>query len=148
MNYFLFSILLVLLYSNDEVFRKASMQASQMLTSPHDETDTFISCNGKITTIILKDSVINKPGQLGMEYNYPIYKYETEIIFYKDKQLAAIEMKQISLKHYEYLGVTTGMEKSTIIDNQHCFYFDQSNRPISRLQLLEIQKKICREKEE
>lgn len=148
MNFSLFTVFMFLLFGNEDVYRKASLQASQILSLPHEEMDTFISCNGKIISVILKDSILNQPGSIGTEYDYPIYKYETEIIFYTNKQLAAIEMKQIRLKRYEYLGVTTGMEKSTVIDPSNTFYFNQSNQPISREQLLEIQNKICKVKDE
>lgn len=142
------SLLLLFSYDSENIYQKAVTSANQLLLTTHEETDTFVSCNGKITTIILKDSVLNTPGQIGTEYDYPIYKYETEITFYADKQLAAIEKKQIHLKRYEYLGVTTGIEKSTTMDVLSTFYFNQNNQPISRTQLLEIQKKICKEKEE
>lgn len=142
------SFLLLFSYDSENTYQKVAISVNQLLLATHAEADTFVSCNGKITTIILKDSLLNAPGQIGTEYNYPIYKYETEITFYTDKQLAAIEKKQIYLKRYEYLGVTTGIEKSTAIDILNTFYFDQNNQQVSRLQFLEIQKKICKEKEE
>ena len=142
------SLLLLLSYDSENAYQKAVTLTNQLLLAVHAEADTFVSCNGKITTIILKDSILNAAGQIGAEYNYPIYKYETEITFYTDKQLAAIEKKQIQLKRYEYLGVTTGIEKNTTIDILNTFYFDQNNQPVSRVQFLEIQKKICKEKEE
>ena len=142
------TILLFFSYDDENIYQKAATSANHLLLVAHAEAYTFVSCNGKITTIILKDSLLNAPGQIGTEYNYPIYKYETEITFYTDKQLAAIEKKQIHLKRYEYLGVTTGIEKNTTIDILNTFYFDQNNQPVSRVQFLEIQKKICKEKEE
>jgi hypothetical protein len=142
------SFLLLFSYDSENAYQKAVTSVNQLLLAVHAEADTFVSCNGKITTIILKDSILNAPGQIGTEYNYPIYKYETEITFYADKKIAGIEKKQIQLKRYEYLGVTTGIEKSTTIDILNTFYFDQNNQPVSRLQFLEIQKKICKEKEE
>ncbi|MCC6582422.1 MAG: hypothetical protein IT271_01845 [Chitinophagales bacterium] len=142
------SILLFFSYDIENTYQKAATSANQLLLVAHAEADTFVSCNGKKTTIILKDSLLNAPGQIGTEYNYPIYKYETEITFYADKKLAGIEKKQIHLKRFEYLGVTTGIEKSTTIDSLDSFYFNQNNQPISRLQFLVIQKKICKENEE
>ena len=62
-------------------------------------------------------------------------------------KIAAIERKQIQLKRYEYDGVTTEMQISATLDSAQNYYFDQQQNPITYKQLLEIQSKICKEKE-
>jgi hypothetical protein len=74
-----------------------------------------------------------------------LYKYETEIIYYKDQKIASIEVKQINLKRYERDGVTTGIQKTAILDSVSALYFDQEQRPVSRVQYAAIRAKVCQE---
>ena len=139
---------LLLLPLADNQYQKAEEQAALALSLPHEDTDSFSFCNDKIRSVVLRDSILNKPGRIGTEYNYPIYKYETEIVFYKNGKLAAIEKKEIQLKRYQYDGVTTGIQISTVPDPAQTFYFDQEQRLITHAQLLEIQEKICSKSKE
>ncbi|HRH56838.1 MAG TPA: hypothetical protein PLS10_04235 [Chitinophagales bacterium] len=147
MNFTYLYFYLLLMAGTENVYQKAEVQANSILSAPHESVDSFSFCDNKIRYVVLKDSVINKKGSIGTEYDYPIYKYITEIIFYKDMKIAAIERKQVQLKRYEYDGVTTGMQISATLDSAQNYYFDQQQNPITYKQLLEIQSKICKEKE-
>ena len=141
-------ISILLASATETTYQNVAKNAQLIESVTHEDADTFLNCNNKIKIIIFKDSVLNKPGSIGTEYNYPIYKYETEIIYYANGTLAAIESKEIQLKRYEYKGVTTGIQIITKLDTQNTYYFNQEQEPISRKQLLEIQEKICSKNKE
>ncbi|MFN8283802.1 MAG: hypothetical protein U0U67_11350 [Chitinophagales bacterium] len=139
---------MLLMTTGENAYQKAEAQAKLALSLPHEDSDSFSFCNDKIKSIIRRDSILNTPGHIGTEYNYPIYKYETEIIYYKNRTIAAIEKKQIELKRYQYNGVTTGIQIITTMDSVNTFYFDQEQHLITHAQLLEIQEKLCSKSKE
>ena len=79
---------------NNNPYQKAETQASSILSLHHEYKDSTIYCGGKLKSLVVKDSMINKPGGIGTEYNYPLYKYETEIIYYENSNIASIEKKK------------------------------------------------------
>ena len=137
---------MMLAAGNENTYQKAETLASLAISSTHEDRDTLIFCDGKMTAIILKDSIINKPGGVGTEYNYPIYMLETEITYYNNNKIASIEKKEIHLKRSKYSGVTSGIQKTTIIDSTQTFYFDQEQNLITQKQLLKIKEKVCKDK--
>ena len=147
MNFTFLYFYMLLISGAENDYQKAETQVNSILSIPHESVDSFSFCDNKIKYIVLKDSVINKKGGIGTEYDYPIYKFITEIVFYKDMKIAAIEKKQVQLKRYEYEGVTTGIQISATLDSTQNYYFDQQQNLITHKQLLEIQSKICKEKE-
>ncbi|MDB5227022.1 MAG: hypothetical protein JWN78_1215 [Bacteroidota bacterium] len=137
---------MLLMSGTDNSYQKAETQASLALSSHHEYADTTVYCEGKMKSVVLRDSMINKRGGIGTEYNYPIYKYETEITYYKDNSIAAIEKKEIHLKRYADSGVTTGIQITTTLDPAGTFYFDEERRPVTHKEILQIEAKICKEK--
>jgi hypothetical protein len=145
MNSILISLLLLLAANDDNPYHKAEALASAVLAAHHQDSDTFVYCDGKLRSMILRDSIINKPGGVGVEYNYPIYRFETEIIYYKSNQIAAIETREIQLKRYDKDNVTTGIRKTAIIDSLHTYYFDTEQKLITHEQSVDIKSKLCKE---
>jgi len=138
---------MLMAYNSENKYQKAEMQANLVMSMQHQDMDTFSTCNDRFKTFILKDSIINKPGSIGTEYNYPIYKFETQIVYYKNMKIASIETKTIKLKRYADHGVTTGIQIMASLDSSQTYYFDQEQKLITRTQLLALQTKICDEKE-
>lgn len=147
MNSMLLFLSLTLMAASDNDYQKAETEVSRTLAVQHEDENTFFTCGDKIKTVIYKDSMLNKKGSVGAEYNYPIYRYETEITYYKDMKIAAVEKREIKLKRYEYEGVTTGIQIIASLDSLNTYYFDQAQQPITHAQMLEIQAKICKEKD-
>ncbi len=145
MNVFLL-LLLTTLSSNS--YPEAEKQAGIALSVKHDAKDSVSLCDGQMKIVSLKDSVMNSPGAVGSQYSYPIYKYETDILYYKNKKIAAVEKKQTALNPYTYKGVITGVDIITTIDGQNSFYFDRDQQLISKEQFDLLKNDICPEDEE
>jgi hypothetical protein len=136
--------IMLLAFNSENSYQHAETEANLVLSLPHEEKDSSDICNGKMRFILLRDSVLNKPGCIGTEYNYPIYKFETEIVYYKDQQIASVEKREIHLKRYERFGVTTGIRITAVLDSLHSYYFDPEENLITHTQLVELQAKICK----
>ncbi len=145
MNTLLFLLLSAFLTgNNDDPYNEAEKQANLILFLSHEEIDSFSVCEGRMKLIVLKDTVLNKPGCIGTEYNYPLYQFKTEIVYYKNRKIASLEKMQIQLKRYEREGVTTGIQIITIPDPLNTFYFDPEQHLITHDQFLELRDKICK----
>lgn len=138
---------MLLLSNTENAYQNAQTKVLLELSSKHEYVDSIIYCDGKIKSVLLRDSVLNKPNTIGNEYNYPIYKFETEIVYYKDGKIASFEKKELHFKRYSDGGVTTGIQITTTLEEDNIFYFDQNQKSISRTELMKIEQKICKEKE-
>ena len=147
MNIALLFFYMLLMNSTENAYQQAAMQANMTTAASHEAIDSFSYCDGKIKSFVFKDSVLNKPGQVGTEYNYPLFKFETEIVYYKNNTIASFVKREIHLKRYEYGGVTIGIQITATLDSLNTFYFDQEQQAVNHTEFLKLQSKICRIKD-